>query len=98
MKKKRTIVFYTPSEEKRMIEVYKTSKNQVEAARILAKEFGRNVGNVQVKLSTLLRKGGSTNRSAKKNESKGVAIPKGFTFDIIPSKAVMFADHVRLYF
>ena len=29
---------------------------------------------------------------------KGVSIPKGFTFDIQPSRAVMFEDHVRLYF
>ena len=29
---------------------------------------------------------------------KGVNIPKGFTFDISPSRAVMFEDHVRLYF
>lgn len=29
---------------------------------------------------------------------KGVNIPKGFTFDIQPSRAVMFEDHVRLYF
>ena len=31
-------------------------------------------------------------------QDKGINIPKGFTFDISPSKAVMFEDHVRLYF
>jgi hypothetical protein len=29
---------------------------------------------------------------------KGFNIPKGFTFDISPSRAVMFENHVRLYF
>lgn len=90
---KRTIRFYTQAEEKRMLQVYKTSKNQADASRILAKEFGRNLQGVQVKLSMLLRKEG---KPVKKE--KGINIPAGFTFDIKPSKAVMFKDHVRLYF
>lgn len=90
---KRKIRFYTEKEEKRMLEVYKTSKNQSAASRILAKEFGRNLQGVQVKLSLLLRKQGKPEK-----KEKGINIPAGFTFDIKPSKAVMFQDHVRLYF
>jgi len=91
------IRFYTPQEEARMLEVYKTSKNQAQASIVLAKEFKRKVGNVQVKLSNLLRQRGESNRKAKE-ESKGITIPQGFTFDIKPNRAVMYSDHVRLYF
>ena len=31
-------------------------------------------------------------------EPKSITVPKGFTFDITPSRAVLFEDHVRLYF
>jgi hypothetical protein len=31
-------------------------------------------------------------------EQEGVTIPQGFTFDIKPTRAVMYSDHVRLYF
>jgi hypothetical protein len=96
------VKFYTAEDQKRMIEVYKNSENQAEASRKLAKELKRNVGSIQVKLSQLLRTSGTiTSRSRKeenKEQNKGVLIPKGFTFDIKPSKAVMFSDHVRLYF
>jgi predicted transcriptional regulator len=92
--KKTTNWFYTPAQEKRMIEVYKTSKNQAEASKKLATELKRNPGTIQVKLSKLLR----GDVSKRKQEPKGVLIPQGFTFDIKPTKAVMFQDHVRLYF
>jgi hypothetical protein len=91
------IKFYTPEEEARMLEVYKTSKNQAQASIILAKEFKRKIGNVQVKLSNLLRKRAESVRKSRE-ESKGINIPQGFTFDIKPNRAVMYPDHVRLYF
>jgi hypothetical protein len=87
--------FYTTEQEKRMLEVYKASKNQMDASRKLAKEMNKNVASVQVKLSKIIR-GISSTRTSK--VEKGVTIPKGFTFDIKPSKAVMYSDHVRLYF
>jgi hypothetical protein len=91
----RTVRFYTKQEEKRMLEVYKSCNSQVEAARLLSKELKRDSGNIQVKISSLLRK----NNSPKKNiEEKGITIPAGFTFDIQPKRAVMYTDHVRLYF
>jgi hypothetical protein len=91
------IRFYTSQEEKRMLEVYKTSKNQAQASVVLAKEFKRSLGSVQVKLSNLLRQRAESTRKSKE-ESKGVTIPQGFTFDIKPNRAVMYPDHVRLYF
>jgi hypothetical protein len=91
----RTVRFYTKQEEKRMLEVYKSCNSQVEAARLLSKELKRDSGNIQVKISSLLRK----NNSPKKNiEEKGITIPAGFNFDIQPKRAVMYTDHVRLYF
>jgi hypothetical protein len=93
--KKGSSWFYTTEQEKRMLEVYKASKNQMDASRKLAKEMNKNVASVQVKLSKILR--GITSTRTSKVE-QGVTIPKGFTFDIKPSKAVMYSDHVRLYF
>jgi hypothetical protein len=94
---KKTIKFYTPQEEKRMIQVYNQCNSQSEASVKLAKEMKRKPGTIQVKLSNLLREKNIPSSKAKQ-EAKGVVIPKGFTFDIKPSKAVMFEDHVRLYF
>lgn len=31
-------------------------------------------------------------------QQEGITIPQGFTFDIKPNRAVMYPDHVRLYF
>jgi hypothetical protein len=93
--KKSSSWFYTPEQEKRMLEIHKTSKNQLQASIVIAKEMKKSVGSVQVKLSKLLKLGSSVR---KQRVEKGVNIPKGFTFDIKPSKAVMFSDHVRLYF
>jgi hypothetical protein len=96
---RRKFRFYTPEEVKRMLEVYKACGNQTEAARKLTKELNRPVHLIQVKLSLLLKNNGTAKRSSKgQNDPKGVTIPAGFTFDIKPSKAVMFNDHVRLYF
>lgn len=96
---RRTVKFYTRQEEKRMLEVYKTCKTQTEAAKKLSKELKRPACVIQLKISNLLKKNGiRKHRTNKQNEPKGVTIPAGFTFDIKPSKAVMFADHVRLYF
>jgi hypothetical protein len=91
---KKTIRFWTREEEQRLLNVYKNCKTQTEAARKLTGEFKRPAHCIQIKLSLLLRK-----NDAKKQElQKGVTIPAGFTFDIKPTRAVMFTDHVRLYF
>jgi hypothetical protein len=76
------------------------------AAKWAAPRLGRTVASVQIRTSILVRgldvsyRTLRPKRVAKKKENvnKGVTIPAGFTFDIKPTRAVMFTDHVRLYF
>ena len=89
------------------------SGNQTKAARILSEKLDRPVASIQVKLCLLAKKHPSLRKktvNVKKTVVKtpvvetnikdqdGIAVPQGFTFDIKPNRAVMYSDHVRLYF
>lgn len=97
--KKRAFRFYTKQEVRRIKQVYEQTNSQVETGRILAAELGRTPASIQMKASNMFGRNNvrSIERETKSSDN-GFTIPQGFTFDIKPSKAVMFKDHVRLYF
>jgi len=93
---KRTIKFWTDKELKRVKEVYNQCKSQIQTGLILEKELGRTSAAIQMRASKMFGSSGPSRMSRK--EKKGVNLPTGFTFDIKPTRVVMFTDHVRLYF
>ena len=102
---KRTIKFWTPSEDNMLKTCMVKFKNNRQAAIWAAEKLGRTMNAVYLRIEKLsenptpeYRRMRTKTSYAKKQEVKGINIPAGFTFDIKPSKAVMFQDHVRLYF
>lgn len=93
---KRTVKFWTDKEINRIKEVYKQCNSQIETGRTLQKELGRTAAAIQMRASKIFGKSGASRTP--RQEKKGVNLPAGFTFDIKPTRVVMFNDHVRLYF
>jgi hypothetical protein len=103
--------FWTPSEDNALRTCLSKFKNDWQASKWAGEKFGRTTEAVYQRV-LLIRSGKeitykehSSDKVVVKKEQpkggtiqKGVTIPKGFTFDIQPSRAVMFEDHVRLYF
>ena len=93
--------FWTSEEDSLLLKTHEKCQSQSETARILEVKLGRNFYAIQGRVSKLLSNPNKVKyvRIKKSNDkTKGVTIPKGFTFDIQPSKAVMFKDHIRIYF
>jgi hypothetical protein len=98
--------FWTRSEDNALRTCLSKFKNDYQAAKWAAEKFDRTVEAVYQRI--LIIKSGKvivykeakaeTPVVKKAKEEQGVTIPKGFTFDIQPTRAVMFEDHVRLYF
>lgn len=103
---KRTIKFWTESEDQMLRTCMTKFKSGNSAAKWAAPKLDRTVASVQQRICFLST--GSVpsyrtkreKRVVKKREKvqKGVVLPAGFTFDIKPNRVVMFTDHVRLYF
>ena len=109
MKKGIKIKFWTNSEDSMLKTCMTKFKNGNTVAKWAAPKLNRTESSVQQRVSFLTynpnpkyrvpgEKRTYAPRVQKPTESKGIAIPQGFTFDIKPSKAVMYSDHVRLYF
>lgn len=98
---KKVFKFWTKEEDALLLKTYEKCQSQSETARILAPKLGRNFHAVQGRTSKLLLHPNRVKytRSRKSSDkTKGVTLPAGFTFDIKPTRVVMFTDHVRLYF
>ena len=104
----RKFKFWSSTEDNALRTCISKFKNDVKAAKWASKKLDRTVASVYQRIN-LIKSGKEIkykilNEVPKPivdvvvNEEKGLNIPKGFTFDIVPSKAVMFVDHVRLYF
>jgi hypothetical protein len=102
-----TFKFWTISEDNALRTCLVKFKNDFQAAKWAAGKFDRSVASVYQRI--LLIKSGKeitykevkseNSTPVKKTKSQeGIMLPKGFTFDIQPTRAVMFEDHVRLYF
>jgi hypothetical protein len=108
MKKGLKVRFWTPSEDQMLRTCIAKFKSGNAAATWAAPKLGRTAASVQQRISFLTYNLNPTYRKpreqkqpvvkVKNNEQKGVTIPQGFTFDIKPNRAVMYSDHVRLYF
>lgn len=102
---KRTFKFWTPSEDNMLKTCMSKFNSYYKAAQWACTKLDRSQVSVYSRIIFLSQNPTPTYRperktlpSVKKQEKKGINIPAGFTFDIKPSKAVMFQDHVRLYF
>lgn len=93
--------FWTSSEDNALRTCLAKFKNDMQAAKWAAGKFERSVGSVYQRIM-LIKSGKEITykelKPVRQVKEKGINIPKGFTFDIKPTKAVMFEDHVRLYF
>lgn len=95
--------FWTISEDNALRTCLSKFKNDASAAKWAAEKFQRSVGSVYQRI-VLIKSGKQITykerkiKTVKEPKSDGFNIPEGFTFDIKPSKAVMFKDHIRLYF
>lgn len=104
MKKGSTLKFWTISEDNALRTCIAKFKTDTEAASWAAEKFGRTISSVYQRIMRIKKGEAMTYRELPAKQVKrtksdnGIMIPKGFTFDITPSKAVMFEDHVRLYF
>jgi hypothetical protein len=100
------VKFWTPEEDSIVKNALEKFESGLSAAKWAAPKLGRTVASVQLRTSRIARGMDISYRTArvkktvvkKENVNKGVNIPKGFTFDIQPKRAVMYTDHVRLYF
>jgi hypothetical protein len=99
--------FWTPGELMQVKEAISKFKNGRKAAEFLHKVFQhRSYAAIYQKVLSLKARTVkqtktttvTTPAAAIPTEPKGITVPKGFTFDINPSRAVLFEDHVRLYF
>ena len=106
MKSEKTFKFWTISEDNALKTCITKFKTDMEAAIWAAEKFDRTVSSVYQRI-TFIRQGKEFTYKEKKAETtpvkriksnEGVVIPAGFTFDIAPKRAVMYTDHVRLYF
>jgi hypothetical protein len=106
MRTGKTIKFWTISEDNALKTCISKFKTDMEAAIWAAEKFGRTVSSVYQRI-TFIKQGREFTYREKKAETtsvkrtksnEGVVIPAGFTFDIQPKRAVMYTDHVRLYF
>jgi hypothetical protein len=112
MKKGLKLRVWTPSEDNALRTCMVKFKNATAAAEWAAPKLGRTKASIQQRLSLLKYVTPKYPTRVKKNteivkkavvetnvkEQEGVTIPQGFTFDIKPTRAVMYSDHVRLYF
>lgn len=96
--------FWTISEDNALRTCLSKFKNDASAAKWAAEKFERTVGSVYQRI-ILIKSGKQISYKERKiktvkpsKKDNGFNIPEGFTFDIKPSKAVMFKDHIRLYF
>lgn len=100
---KRTIKFWTSEEDKAINTCMGKFNGLREASEWLSPRINRTPKAIYVRMCNMKLNNGKVVGYKKperspKVENKGINIPSGFTFDIKPSKAVMFTDHVRLYF
>jgi hypothetical protein len=106
MKKGSPIKFWTISEDNALRTCITKFKTDVEAAKWAAEKFDRTVSSVYQRITFIKQGKEFTYREQKAEKTpvkktksnEGVVIPAGFTFDIAPKRAVMYTDHVRLYF
>jgi hypothetical protein len=111
MRKGLTLKLWTVSEDNALRTCMAKFKNASAAAEWASPKLGRTKSSIQQRLSLLkyvtptYSKPGKKSVAVKKavvetsvKQQEGITIPQGFTFDIKPNRAVMYSDHVRLYF
>lgn len=91
----KSIYFYSENELSIMRKAISSNEKMVSIAKRLSKQLKRPYVGVYCKLMKLKKQ---QNPSIDKRDAKGVLLPKGFTFDFTPKKAVMHKDRVVLYF
>ncbi len=94
--------FWTPAETNKVIAAINKYKSASKAATIIAPQLKRSYETTYQKGVHLIKKGLVNVPEKPKKEKKptktGMLIPKGFSFDFVPTRAEMFKDHVKLYF
>lgn len=101
MKHQKTFKFWTEEEDKAIRTCISKFDNLGEACKWLAPKLDRTEKAIYVRMCNMKLNAGKFVAYKKskraKTESQGIAIPKGFTFDFTPTRAVIYSNHVRLY-
>ena len=91
--------FWSESEIKALITAIEKFQSVSKASEWLAPKIQRSYGTIYQKGNSLVNTGVvSSPKKKKPAKITGVVMPKGFSFDFVPTRAEMTKDHVKLYF